>query len=495
MNTELVDKPSKKGSGKDVPTMDMSKAHKVESAAEELEGFNLSLMPKQTEFMSTITTTIHEGQIDTTYNPAFETPVERSGPTAHALSHNVILGGGKTVGISGATGDGSSAGSVGNPDLASTGRESELVVGPPGVLGAQLAGQSAEEKVGVVPMAHESMIGHPPEIFDGQRKNASKFMTEFRLWEIINSQNGSIVNPLQRVALALSYMEGAMIEDWVSQQLDEMLIKVQGNQEVNPPIPSMHLDTDERLWTDFVSDFKRAFTDMASADQTYAELTKLVMNGDEVDEHIIKFEHLMKKAGWERSSQGSLELFKQGLRVDFHWEILQKDSIPRTLDEWQEAARGEVRRRISIVASLGPRGCEFLSIQMNRRREPLGNPHTRRPRRGPDAIDTGVLTVGDGGRTGWRERGLSENERKKRRIEGRCFFCNRQGHFCKDCPLRKEDGGSRRSQRRTEEDELNRGKPTKQGLGSEDSPTSPVYDPESLISHMETMSVNGQYEL
>jgi hypothetical protein len=446
MNTELVDKPFEKGSEKDAPTTDLFKAHEVESAAEEHEGFNLSLMPKQTEFISTITTTIHEAQIDTTYNPIFGTPV---GPTAHALSHSAIPGGGTTVGTSRATGGGSSAGSVGIPGAATTGRES----GPPGVLGAQPAGQCTAGKVGVVPMAHESMIGHPPEIFDGQRKNTSKFMTEFRLWEILNSQNESIVNPFQRVALALSYMKGAMVEDWVSQQLDEILIKVQGNQEVNSPIPSTHLDTDEQLWTDFVSNFKRAFTDTASADQAHAELIQLVMNGDEVDEYITKFERLMMKAGWERSAQGSLELFKQGLRKDLHREILQRDSIPRTLDEWQEAARREARRRISIMASVGPRGCEFLSIQMNRRREPLGNPPTRQPRRGPDAIDTGVLTVGDGGRTGWRERGLSESERKKRQIEGRCFFCNRQGHFCKDCLSWNEDGGNGRSQRRTEGDE------------------------------------------
>jgi hypothetical protein len=237
MNTELADKPFEKGSEEDAPTTDLSKAHEVESAAEEHEGFNLSLMPKQTDFMSTITTTSHEAQIGTTYNPIFGTPVERSGPTAHALSHSAIPGGGTTVGTSGATGGGSSAGSVGISDAATTGRESELAVGPPGVLGAQLAGQCAAGKVGVVPMAHESMIGHPPEIFDGQRKNASKFMTEFRLWEILNSQNESIVNPFQRMALALSYMKGAMVEDWVSQQLDEILIKVQGNQEGIPPYP------------------------------------------------------------------------------------------------------------------------------------------------------------------------------------------------------------------------------------------------------------------
>jgi len=251
-----------------------------------------------------------------------------------------------------------------------------------------------------------------------------------------------MLNPFERVALALSYMKGAKVDDWVSQQWDKISTKVQGDQGANPPIPPKRLDTDEQLWTDFVSDFERTFVDTASAEQAYAELTKLEMKVDEVDEYITKFEHLMTKAGWERSTRGSLEMFKQGLRKDSHLTILQRDPIAGTLDEWQQAARREVQRQKLIVASLGPPGGEFLSTRSNRRRELLGNPTNRQLQRGPDAMRTGVLAVR-----------LSESERKKRQIEGHCFFWNKQGHFCKDCPSRKEDGGNGRSQRRTEQPE------------------------------------------
>jgi len=37
------------------------------------------------------------------------------------------------------------------------------------------------------------------------------------------------------------------------------------------------------------------------------------MRGDEIDEYIATFEHLHKKAGWERTAYGTLEMFKKGL--------------------------------------------------------------------------------------------------------------------------------------------------------------------------------------
>ena len=61
------------------------------------------------------------------------------------------------------------------------------------------------------------MKGHAPKIFDGQRKNAAKFMHKFRLWKICNIQNEAMINPFQRIALTLLYMKGPKVDDWVLQ--------------------------------------------------------------------------------------------------------------------------------------------------------------------------------------------------------------------------------------------------------------------------------------
>ena len=64
------------------------------------------------------------------------------------------------------------------------------------------------QQAGALPGANGAMKGHAPEIFDGQRKNATKFMREFGLWKICNVRNKAMINPFQRIALALSYMKG-----------------------------------------------------------------------------------------------------------------------------------------------------------------------------------------------------------------------------------------------------------------------------------------------
>lgn len=326
----------------------------------------------------------------------------------------VPLGGGTTGrDIAGGGSAGGQTGNVGSP----TGSTPVCQACPGG--GPTGAHQVAVGQASPVPAADEEMKGHPPEIFDGQRKNMRKFMTEFEVWRICNMRNDSMTHPFQRVALALSYIKGPRVDDWVAEQSDEVVYKVYGNLNATPPTEPTHLDTDEGLWTEFVTNFETAFAETASAEQAYADLTKLKMNGDEIDEYIANFERLLAKAGWERNAHGSVEVFKQGLPKRLHWMILERDSIPGNLDEWQAAARREVQRRMQmqILATLGPRRGDFLH---------------------PDAARTGVLIVGEGDRKWWRERagGMSDAERKKRQAEGRCFLCGRQGHLKKGCPNR-----------------------------------------------------------
>jgi len=75
-----------------------------------------------------------------------------------------------------------------------------------------------------------------------------------------------------------------------------------------------------------------------------------------IDKYITQFKHLLQKAGWEHTSQGSLFQFKKGLDRKIHLKILQKEPMPmEALDDWEEGARNEVERQAFIDASLGPK--------------------------------------------------------------------------------------------------------------------------------------------
>jgi len=73
------------------------------------------------------------------------------------------------------------------------------------------------------------MKGHPPEIFNGDRAKTHKFMKEFALWKLCNLTNKVMANPFSRVALALSYIKGTNVDDWVEQEVNETYWKVHGD--------------------------------------------------------------------------------------------------------------------------------------------------------------------------------------------------------------------------------------------------------------------------
>ena len=109
-------------------------------------------------------------------------------------------------------------------------------------------------------------------------------------------------------------------------------------------IPPTHRDDDETLWREFVADFTRAFTDTTSSEQAYAALIDLQMKGKDIDDYIATFESLIVKAGWEQAAQGSLEMFKRGLTPGIYYQILNRNPVPRTIDDWYAAAREEMMR-------------------------------------------------------------------------------------------------------------------------------------------------------
>ena len=102
-----------------------------------------------------------------------------------------------------------------------------------------------------------------------------------------------IINPFQRVAMALSYIKGPHVDDWVAQKAKKMVDWVYGRPHDNLPILPTHRADDKVLWNDFITNFKSAYADMASEEQAYADMTKLEMKGDKIDEYIVAFKYLL----------------------------------------------------------------------------------------------------------------------------------------------------------------------------------------------------------
>jgi hypothetical protein len=67
------------------------------------------------------------------------------------------------------------------------------------------------------PVNGGGLFGAPPEAFNGDRAKAKEYMRSFKCWWALNQENAVFSIPYKRVALCLSYMKGAKVEDWVEQ--------------------------------------------------------------------------------------------------------------------------------------------------------------------------------------------------------------------------------------------------------------------------------------
>jgi hypothetical protein len=200
------------------------------------------------------------------------------------------------------------------------------------------------------------------------------------------------------------------------QYIDLVGTKVYGNQTTNLPTPAMHQFNDEQLWTEFVADFRCVYSDTTEAEGAYAKLMALSMKDSDgqLDNYIAKFKMLLQKARWEHNTQGAVDLFKQGLKLNLHCGILRCETLPQTLDEWIRTARLEAERMALVKATLSPMGGGNITMCQNRLRavqNPTKTGGTKR--KDPDAMEVNTVRT-DITRTNQ----LSDEERQRLLKEG-----------------------------------------------------------------------------
>jgi hypothetical protein len=91
------------------------------------------------------------------------------------------------------------------------------------------------------------------------------------------------------VLLALSFIDGPKVDDWVDAQRDELDEKITC---ANAPL----LETDKVLWNDFEVAFNNAYTHTAKKQEAYIQFMNLSMQGNNVNDYIATFDWLVKCA-------------------------------------------------------------------------------------------------------------------------------------------------------------------------------------------------------
>ena len=226
--------------------------------------------------------------------------------------------------------------------------------------------------------------------------------------------------PFDCVLMALSYIRGPLVDDWVDAQETHLTTRTDTTQ------TTYVQETDPVLWAEFATAFKDAWKDTSKKQNSHDQLRKLVMKGWDIDTYIVTFERLALAANWALPAEGTIMQFHQGLNKMIHSRTLDRDKIPDTYDEWKAAARTEVARVKEKYSQglIGPRQntnqhtpCDYTSQP----RSTQSHPNSQHVPMDVDATTT-------------QFKKLTPEERAQLAKEGRCFRCRLQGHMARDCP-------------------------------------------------------------
>jgi Retrotransposon gag protein len=144
-----------------------------------------------------------------------------------------------------------------------------------------------------------ALYGAPPPFFRGDSKEANRFLLVFKGWRAVNSDKKTMMNPYSRVTLILTFIDREDVQDWKEHKLDLL----------NKRITNGHAKTEEYLWNKFEQAFKATFKDSSKILNMQTQLDKLLQDKEGVERYIVKFNRLLKQAGFDEDNKGSVNLF------------------------------------------------------------------------------------------------------------------------------------------------------------------------------------------
>ena len=257
-----------------------------------------------------------------------------------------------------------------------------------------------------------SMHGIPPAIFDGTHTLADEFWAQFRRYKMVNRTHNSMTKAYDRVLTAPTYIQGPMVNDWANTQENNLVTHTDTTR------PNHVREDDKVLWAEFETAFHDAWTDTSKKQNAYDQLMKLTMAGWDIDTYIATFERLALAAGWALDAEGTIVCFREGLSKGIHSKALDRDKIPRTMDEWKAAARTKVARAkekynagLTNTQHCNQQTRHYNTTQNQHRTPTQTNPN---PNVVPMDVDTTTMT---------NFKKLTPDERAQLAKEGRCFRC------------------------------------------------------------------------
>jgi Retrotransposon gag protein/Zinc knuckle len=272
----------------------------------------------------------------------------------------------------------------------------------------------------------------PPPFFRGDSKEANRFLLAFKGWRAVNSNKRAMMNPYSRVALILTFIDREDIQDWKEHELDLL----------NERIANRHAKTEEYLWNEFERAFKAAFKDSSKILNAQTQLDKLLQDGEGVERYIVKFNRLLKQAGFDKDDKGLVNLFRKGLLPPLHESCIWSQPQPISMQQWQDTTKKEhqIFQEIQHVRFQRKLGQPILVPKQKVQQNPTQ--FWRAP--GPNAMNVDLATTTDPNpclcyncQKPGHIKANCQSPRVQRtntqQLQKKCTFCSKIGHTIQEC--------------------------------------------------------------
>jgi hypothetical protein len=224
-------------------------------------------------------------------------------------------------------------------------------------------------------------------------------------------------NCYTRVLIALSFIKGDNIVNWVDAQMINLGEDLKTN-----------FDDEfvEDIWDNFAARFNGNYVSTTLREEALVRMGNLKMEGSKLDEYITEHATLISLLGWHPSSDIAAEHFRKGLSDPLARKIIENHNLPTTTKAWTDLAR-MYHSRYTVSRAFGYTGRKDKS----KNEKKLFQQYSSKPKeRDPNAMDI------DAAQTTYRKP-MDPEKRERIMKEGLCFKCEKKGHLSRDCPTRK----------------------------------------------------------
>ena len=163
-----------------------------------------------------------------------------------------------------------------------------------------------------------------PLTFDGDQQKTDRFLHEYHLYQFVNTTHPIMMNPWQKVTHALTYVDGPDIYEW-KRSAENWILSI--------PAPST---PNQMVYEDFEEEFIKSWTNTNEPYRAAAELDKLPLRNENINEYITTFTELACKVLYHKDNPTVLEKFKAGLPLKL-LKLCMHHNNPRNWEAWMRS--------------------------------------------------------------------------------------------------------------------------------------------------------------